>query len=160
MATSIAAVALACALGSTGGGWLANLIRPQHSWVLPPGPGYGWGFPNGNPDGYGWFDHGVLLPLGADRTGEYYFPRYYAVPAEQLILQSYYNPYLSRGQRYIPYAGGGGWHPMGGLPPAPADLPANPYLNSLGSGPTVRVPAFSGRVEAPPVNAGSTGLTP
>ena len=21
--------------------------------ILPPGPGHGWGFPNGNPDGYG-----------------------------------------------------------------------------------------------------------
>jgi hypothetical protein len=159
MACSIASVALACALGSTGG-LFSHWHRNQGGWVLPDGPGNGWGFPNGNPDGFGWFDNGVFLPLGANRTPEYYFPRYYAVPGEQLVLPSYYNPYISRGQRYIPYAGGGGAHPMGGPPMSSAVLPHNPYLESLGSGPTVPVPRFGGRVDAPPVNAGSTGLNP
>jgi hypothetical protein len=158
MASTIASLALACALAAPGG--LFHHHTKSNGWILPPGPGYGWGFPNGDPDGYGWFDHGVYLPLGADRTPEYYFPRYFALPASQLVLPSYYNPYLSRGQRYIPYAGAGGAHPMGGPPLAPAVLPMYPYQDSLGSGPTVTVPAFTGRVEAPPVNAGSTGLAP
>ena len=71
---------------------------------MPPGPGDGWGFPNDNPDRYGWVDYGVYLPLGADRTAEYYFPRYFAVPPEQMFIQTYYNPFETRGQRYIPYA--------------------------------------------------------
>ena len=48
--------------------------------IVPPGPGLGWGFPNGAIDGYGWVDYGYLLPLGADRTPEYYFPRFLSVP--------------------------------------------------------------------------------
>ena len=62
------------------------------NWILPPGPGDGWGFPNGFPDGYGWFDHSPYLPLNADRTAEYYFPRYYVVPPEQMFFPTYYNP--------------------------------------------------------------------
>jgi hypothetical protein len=159
MVSSLASVTLACALASTGG-----LFHPRNHQgggrILPPGPPPGWGFPNGNPDGYGFFDHGTYLPLGADRTGEYYFPRYYAMTPEQLVMPSYYNPYLSRGQRYIPYANCGGAHPMGGPPQAPANLPVHPYNDSLGSGPTVAVPAFTGNVAAPPINPGSTGLTP
>jgi hypothetical protein len=159
MACSIGALALAVALGSTGGLFF-HPHRPQEGGVMPPGPGYGWGFSNGNPDGFGWFGVGSYLPLGANRTPEYYFPRYYSVPAQQLLLPSYFNPYLSRGQRYIPYAGGGGAHPMGGPPTGSAVLPEHPYLDSLGHGPTVPMPTFSGRVQAPPVNSGSTGLVP
>ena len=48
-------------------------VRGSGGWILPPGPGDGWGFPNNNPDGYGWSDPGPFLPLGADRTAEYYF---------------------------------------------------------------------------------------
>lgn len=156
MAASLASVALAFALGSTGG-WFHSNPTPG---IMPPGPGYGWGFPNGNPDGFGWFDNGLYLPIREDRTPEFYFPRYFAVPPEQLVLPSYYNPYLTRGQRYIPYSGCGGWHAMGGPPQGSAMTPVYPYNNSLGSGPTVRVPSFTGRIEAPPVNAGTTGLNP
>lgn len=156
MAASLASFVLACSMVSTGG-WFQHR---QGGWILPPGPGYGWGFPNGNPDGYGWFDVGYYLPIGADRTPDYYFPRYFAVPPDQLLLPSYYNPYLTRGQRYIPYAGCGGLHPMSGPPQGSAVMPVHPYRESLGAGPTVRVPAFNGNVEAPPINAGSTGLTP
>ena len=158
MAGSIASVALACALASTGG--LFSHLFGRQERILPPGPGYGWGFPNGNVDNFGWYDNGIFLPMGADRTPEYYFPRYYAVPPAQLVMPSYYNPYVTRGQRYIPYANCGGEHPMGGPPTGPALMPLHPYDDSLGHGPTVRLPAFSGRVEAPPINAGSTGLTP
>ena len=53
-----------------------DLDRPLY--IMPDGPGDGWGFPNGAPDGYGWVDHGVYLPLGRNRTPEYFFPRYFA----------------------------------------------------------------------------------
>jgi hypothetical protein len=35
-----------------------------------------------------------------------------------------------------------------------------PYSNTAGSGPQVPLPTFSGRVEAPPITSGGTGLTP
>jgi hypothetical protein len=159
MVSTIVSMALAMAVGSTGG------IFPRHTpapagRILNPGPGYGWGFPNGNPDGYGWFDHGTALPLGADRTPEYFFPRYLAAPADQLFFPTYYNPYVNRGQRYIPYAGCGGEHPMGGPPLGPGTTPVHPYSSSAGSRPQVSLPTFSGRVEAPPISSGGTGLTP
>ena len=93
----------------------------------PPAPGYGWGFPNGNPDGYGYRDDGVYLPLWSDRTSEYYFPRYFMVPPDTLFFPTYYNAYLSRGQRYIPYAGCGGAHPAGDAPIGSAVMPPFPY---------------------------------
>jgi len=156
MVSSLATLTLALALGSAGG------IHPTHdgSPVMPPGPGNGWGFPNGNPDGVGWWDNGPLLPLGADRTPDYFFPRYLALPPEQVFLPTYYNSYVTRGQRYIPYAGCGGWHPMGGPPPAQADLPLHPGIEAARRPPVVPVPAYRGRVEAAPVNPGGTGLTP
>src|SRR3954451_24101419 len=126
MSTAIVSTVLAVALSTTGG-WLDGSqhrlppILHSNGPVNPPGPGYGWGFPNGNPDGYGWWDHGVNLPLGctADRTAEYFFPRYYSLPAEQMFFPTYYNPYVNRGQRDIPYAGCGGGPPIGGAPPPP-----------------------------------------
>jgi hypothetical protein len=171
-ATMLLAVALVLAAGS-GGHALAgppavwNKTGHHHNryagpwkWTLPDGPGYGWGFSNGNPDAYGWFDHGVLLPLGANRVGEYYFPRYYALPPEQAFLQSYYNPYITRGQRYVAYVGCGGLHPAGGPPTGSAETPVHPYQDTIGSGPRISIPSFNGRIEAPPVNSGATGLTP
>jgi len=136
-----------------------GLLRPGGR-ILRDGPGYGYGFPNGNPDGFGWWNHGTALPLGANRTPEYFFPRYYAVTPEQLVFPTYYNPYITRGQRFIPYANCGGEHPMGGPPMASAATPSSPYLDTLGTGPTVTVPPFDGRSEAPAVNSGGTGLTP
>ncbi|WP_145952311.1 hypothetical protein [Paludisphaera borealis] len=82
-------------------------------FILPPGPGDGWGFPNGDPNGAGWYDPAPYLPLGADRTSDYFFPRYYAVPPQQMFLSTYYNAYENKGQRYLPYTGAGGDHPMG-----------------------------------------------
>ncbi len=128
--------------------------------ILPPGPGYGWGFPNGNPDGYGFFDVGTYLPLGANRTSDYYFRRYYGIPADQLFFPNYSNPYVTRGQRYISFTGCGGEHPAGGPPLGSANTPVHPYNDTIGSGPRVNIPAFGGRIEAPPVNSGGTGLTP
>jgi hypothetical protein len=119
--------------------------------VVTPGPGHGHGFPNGNPDGYGWVDYGSGLPLGADRTPDYFFRRYYASLPEQMFFPTYYNPYVQRGQRYVPFVGGGGWHPFGGRPmgssatvfrPEPDD-PASAE-NSLSP-----APVFSGRTELP-----------
>ena len=127
---------------------------------MPPGPGDGWGFPNGNPDGYGFVDYDVFLPLGADRTAEYYFPRYFSAPAMQMIPQTYYNPFETRGQRYIPYCGAGGDHPMGGPPPASAHLPVSPYAAAPDDVPVVTVPRLNGRVEAPPLSSGPSSLNP
>jgi hypothetical protein len=157
MATTLVSMVLALAAGSTGG-----LFESHHHGgrILPPGPGYGWGFRNGNPDGYGWVDYGTFLPLGADRTAEYFFPRYWACTPEQMFLPNYYNPYLTRGQRYLSFAGCGGHHPAGGPPPGSATMPMHPYNDTIGSGPQVPLPRFSGRVEASPINSGGTGLTP
>jgi hypothetical protein len=154
MTSTIVTVALALAMGSTGG----HRDRPLR--ILPPGPGYGWGFPNGNPDGFGWYNIGDYLPLGADRTPEYYFPRYFSVPMSQLFMPTYENPYYTRGQRYLPYSNCGGAHPAGGPAMVSAATPVHPYNDTIGSGPRVNVPGFSGRVEAPPINSGGTGLTP
>ena len=142
-------------MSTTGGG---KHVRSAPN-VLPPGPGLGWGYANGQPDGYGFFDPGVRMPLGGDRIPEYYFPRNFAVPADQMFFPTYYNCYVMRGQKYIPYTGAGGCHPMG--PPQPPSLtPVHPYQETLGSTPRTPVPTFGGRVEAPPVNTGATGLRP
>jgi hypothetical protein len=129
-------------------------------WILPDGPGDGWGFPNGNPDGYGWASYAPYLPLGANRTSDYYFPRYNAVPPEQMFFPTYYNPYETRGQRYLPYVAGGGDHPAGGAPVGSSDLPVHPYASERENKPVTPVPRYNGRVEAPPVPSGATGLTP
>ena len=101
------------------------------------------------------------LPLGADRTVDYFFRRYYAVPVDQMFMATYYNPYLTRGQRYISYTGcAPGFHPAGGPPQGSANTPMHPYEDTLGAGPRVTIPAFNGRIEAPPVNSGGTGLSP
>jgi len=170
MASTIVSLALALAAGTVGQGYYVP--TPSHSFnsshpliapggrILAPGPGYGWGFRNGNPDGYGWFDHGTALPLGPDRVAEYYFPRYHAMPPSQLFLPSYYNPYVTRGQRFLPFSGAGGDHPAGGRPMGSANTPVHPYQDTIGTGPKVNVPPFNGRVGAPPIPSGSTGLTP
>ncbi len=157
MVSSIASIALALSVASTGG----LFHRPQGGGhILPPGPGYGWGFPNGNPDGYGWYDVGTALPLATGRTPDYFFPRYLALPAQQMFLPSYYNPYLTRGQRFIPFTGCGGPHPASGPPTGSAMTPYQPYQETMGNAPRVQVPAFTGRVEATPLNPGTTGLRP
>ncbi len=89
-------------------------IARANERILPPGPGVGWGFPNGAPDGYGWYSVGDRLPLGADRTPDYYFNRQYAIMPQQMFLPTYFNTYVMRGQRYIPYVNCGGAHPAGG----------------------------------------------
>ena len=174
MATAIVSMALALAVGSSGWQGAAPVAPHRHAHqhagggilqpggrILQDGPGNGHGFPNGNPDGYGWVDYGTALPLGANRIGEYYFPRYLAVPPNQMFLPGYYNPYVTRGQRYISFAGCGGEHPMGGPAMASAVTTAHPYQEAIGTGPRVNVPSFSGRVEAPPTTTtGNTGLTP
>jgi hypothetical protein len=163
MTATIATVSLTLALNSFGlGHEPADHHHHHHAYshIMPPGPGNGWGFPNDNPDQYGWVDYGDNLPLGADRTAEYFFPRYFAVPPEQMFIQTYYNTFETRGQRYIPYCGAGGEHPAGGVAPASASLPVSPYADSPDSEPVVTVPRLNGRVEAPPLPSGGSGLTP
>ena len=157
MISMVGTVTLLVAMNSTGG---IFFHRNPNNLVEPPRAGYGAGFPNGNPDGYGYYDHGVNLPLTADRTPEYHFPRYLAVPATQLFLPNYYNPYVSRGQRYLTFTGCGGPHPASGPPMGPAMEAVHPYQETLNETPRVAAPRFNGRVEATPVNPGSTGLRP
>ena len=167
MTSLIVSLGLALAVGSTGQQVFPFAYYQQYyqeggaTRIMPPGPGYGWGFRNGNPDGYGFWDAGTNLPLGADRTADYFFRRYYSVPGDQRFFPNYSNPYVTRGQRYISYVGcAPGFHPAGGPPQGSADTPRNPYQDTLGTGPRVSIPTFSGRTEAPPVNSGGTGLSP
>jgi hypothetical protein len=156
--TGLATLALAISVASPGG---IFFNRQGGNRVMPPGPGYGWGFPNGNPDGYGWVDYGDRLPLGADRTCDYFFRRYDALPPEQLMMPTYFNPYLTRGQRYIMYSGcGGGVHPMSGAPLGSSVTPAHPYQDAVNRTPLVAPPLYRGRSEAPAVPSGGSGLIP
>jgi hypothetical protein len=161
MSVTIVTVSLTLALNSFGLGHApAQHQDLTFKYMVPPGPGDGWGFPNGNPDGYGWVDYGVFLPLGADRTAEYYFPRFLSAPPSQMFTQTYFNPFETRGQRYIPFCGAGGDHPMGGPPVASSHLPVSPFAEIRDDVPVVRIPRLSGRVEAPPLPSGGSGLTP
>jgi hypothetical protein len=162
MTSLFISMSLALAMSSTGQQPFPFAYYAQAGGrIMPPGPGYGWGFPNGNPDGYGFWDAGDRLPLGADRTVDYYFRRYYGAPVDQMFMPEYFNPYLTRGQRYITYTGcAPGFHPAGGPAMGSANTPLHPYQDTLGTGPRVGIPRFNGSVEAPPVNSGSTGLTP
>jgi len=171
MTATIVTLGLACTLAATGpspgpgscphrGGHHHHGAKGSGGFILPPGPGDGWGFPNSTPSGTGWYDPAPYLPLGADRTADYYFPRYLATPPEQMFLGTYYNPYVNRGQRYLPYTGNGGCHPMGGPPLDSSESPIRPYSSLSDAQPVIRTPQLRGRVEAPPVNSGGTGLTP
>jgi hypothetical protein len=157
MAGALALLAAVMALGGAGFGQ-EPAHAPHDGRGVRPGPGNWWGIFRGHRDGVGRYDRETSLPLGADRTPEYNFRRSLALPPEQLFLPSYYNAYVTRGQRYIPYAGCGGEHPAGGPPRAPGDLPVHPYLEDIDSGPVVPLPTFSGRVEAWRINPGSVGL--
>jgi hypothetical protein len=155
--TTIASLVLAVSLAAPGG------LFSKHAGtgrILPPGPGWGWGFPNGNPDGYGWADYGTYLPLGGDRTPDYYFPRYLATVPEYMYFPTYFNPYVMRGQRYVAYTGCGGKHPFGGPAPATAVTSMHPYQQAIQQRPVVSPPVFNGNVGAPPVPVGGSGLIP
>lgn len=142
-------------------GRAASDFHGSGGFILPPGPGDGWGFPNGDRVNAGWYSPGDRLPLGADRTADYYFPRYFASPPEQMFLGTYYNPYVNRGQRYIPYTGAGGDHPAGGPPLDSAETPVYPYTSLDNSQPVTTVPTLGGKVDAQPLPAsGGSGLTP
>ena len=119
-------------------------------FIEAPGPGHGWGFPDSAPDGYGWRDPAGLLPVYSGRDPEYYFPRYLAVPPIQAFSPNYFNPYLTRGQRYIPYSA---------FPSFGTEMPYNPYAESLSNDLKVPVPSFKGKAEAKPIttNVGGYG---
>ena len=158
MVTSVVIVLMMVSF-SGGDGPVHRFFQPGGR-IMVDGPGPGWGFRNGNPDGYGWVDYSQGLPLGANRNPDYYFPRYHAVPADQMFFPTYYNPYLTRGQRFIPFTNCGGDHPGGFPPVAPANMPIHPYNDTLGTQVLRPQPAFNGRVEAPPINPGTSGLRP
>ena len=158
MAASIGSLVLWLSVSSTGG--LFDFLQPRGQ-ILQDGPGNGYGFRNGNPDGYGWVSYGTALPLGANRISEYHFPRYFALPPDQLFPVTYYNPYTTRGQRFLPYAGCGGDHPAGGPALVSGNTPVHPYNETISATPVIRTaPPFTGRVEAMPINPGQSGLRP
>ena len=157
MGSLIGSITVMMAMSSTGG---IFFNRDPNNHVMPPQPGYGVGFANNAADGYGYVEVGDRYPLTADRTPDYFFRRYNAVPATQMFMPNYYNPFISRGQRFIPYTGCGGPHPMSGQPMVSAVDPVHPYNQTLNVTPRATVPSFTGRVEAPPVNPGTTGLRP
>jgi hypothetical protein len=128
--------------------------------ILPPGPGLGWGFPNGNPDGYGFWDQGQKNAVCTGRTAEYYVQRYMMLPPQQLIFPQYFNPYVMRSQRYIPFTGCNGCHAFS-AEISPTTLSMKPY----DEGPSaqtkvVNLPRFNGVSETAPINSGSSGLLP
>ncbi len=128
-----------------------TFLLPPGGRVAPPGPGYGWGFANDAPDGYGWVDFGTSLPLGGDRIPDYFFRRQYALPASELFMVNYYNPYLTRGQRYLPYSGAGGAHPAGCLPTGSSEMPMYPYQDQVRRAQRVQAPIqLNGRTEVTP----------
>ncbi len=156
MATSIGSLVLILSVSTTGG--MFDFLKPRGQIVNDrPIP---YGLPAGNPDGYGWVDYGTALPLGANRISEYHFPRYLAYPPDQLFFPTYYNPYTTRGQRFLPYAGCGGEHPAGGPAVIPGNTPVYPYNETVSDAPVRPVPTFGGRVEANRENPGTTGLRP
>jgi hypothetical protein len=157
MACSVASMVLMLSVSMTGG--LFEFFHPGGRIQGPAPAGYGWGFANGNPDGYGYVDLGENLPI-AIRTSEYHFPRYYAGPPGQLFFPTYYNPYISRGQRYIAYSGCGGDNPASGPPGAPSNMPVHPYNDTLNNKTLRPLPRFDGRIEATPINPGNSGLRP
>jgi hypothetical protein len=137
------------------------LHHGESGFVLPPGPGLGWGFPNDAPDGYGWYGVGNNLPLGADRTPEYNFPRYFSVPPQTMFFPTYYNKYTTRGQRYIPFTGcGGDVHPASAPVIGLSTTPVTPYSDQARNTPVTAVPTFGGQVEAAPTTPGETDLIP
>ncbi len=162
MGWSFASIVILGLMGQHGPNCRCNLQSGGR--ITPPGPGAGWGFPNGNPDGYGWVDFGTTLPIGGDRIPDYFFRRQYSLPPEQVFFPTYYNAYITRGQRFIPYVGAGGWHPAGGPAPGSAVTPVNPYRQTVELGQQreaqVPLPRFTGRTEAPPVPTGGSGLIP
>ena len=159
MVSMVGSVTILIAMSSTGG---IFFNRNPNNLVLPPLPGYGAGFPNGNPDGYGWVDHGVHLPLTADRTPGILLP---ALPGRarprRSFLPNYYNPYISRGQRFLPFAGCGGPHPASG-PPAASAMRVGPPVqrDARTTSPGSRLPSSAAGSRPPPVNPGTTGLRP
>ena len=54
----------------------------------------------------------------------------------------------------------GGDHPAGFSPTAPATMPIHPYNDTLGTQVLRPQPNFNGRVEAPAINPGTSGLRP
>lgn len=135
-------------------------IAKANERILPPGPGLGWGFPNNAPDGYGWYSPGDRLPIGltADRTPSYYFNRQFAIAPEQMFFPTYFNTYVMRGQRYIPYTNCGGAHPAGGPPAGSSFTPVRPYDRSMSDTPAVPVPVFNGRQASEPLPPSSNDV--
>lgn len=151
---NLIAIGLSCLVLSAG-------HAPFEGGELGPGPGAGWGFPNGNPDGYGFWSQGHKLAICQGRTTEFYVQRYMMLPSCQLLFPQYFNPYVMRSQRYIPYTGCvGGCHPFSD-PIIPTTLSMKPYDEGpVSTQPVVNMPRFVGVTESEPINSGSSGFLP
>ena len=156
MGTLLLQATLALALSATRG----DSPEVQGGSNHAAGTGLRMGISQRQHDGYGWYNTAGYLPIGADRTPEYYFPRYLSALPTQLFMPTYYNSYVSRGQRYVPYVACGGWHPAGGGPTGSSRMPRHPAEDEAAGRPEIPYPRYSGRVQAMPINPGRTGLTP
>lgn len=120
----------------------------QGPFILPPGPYPGWSFPATSADGLQWHPIAPLLPI-CERDPWYYFPSHHAIPPIQAFFPTYYNPFTTRNQAYIPYSCF-----------RPRPLSSHPYEEQLNSPARTPVPSFTGREEAKPINPSSVELTP
>ena len=172
MTTTIVTITLALAMGGTGQcpdparcpyGQQHHHHEPRRAPAAgssPTGPATAGASPTATRTATAGTTRPPSFPWERNRTDSYYFPRYFAIPPEQAFMGTYYNPYVMRGQRYLPYTGNGGCHPMGGPPPDTAVTSVRPYSSLTNNRPVTRVPRLNGRVEAPVENSGKTGLTP
>ena len=104
-------------------------------------------------------DYGVDLPLGADRTAEYYLPTLLRCSSGSDVYSDVLQPIRDARPALYSLLGAGGDHPAGGPPTGSAALPVTPYADEPNT-PVVRVPRLSGSVEAGPLPSGGSGLTP
>ena len=125
MTATIVTVSLTLALSSFGLGHepdhdITTRIISKKTTSCPPGPGSAGAFPTIIPIITDGSTTASTCRWGLTARPSITFPRYFAVPPDQMFIQTYYNPFETRGQRYIPYVGAGGDHPAGGPPTASA----------------------------------------
>ena len=130
--TTIMTLSLALAMGGTGqcpnpahrhhrhDGAFYRDFHGSGGFIEPDGPGNGWGFPNGAPTGTAGTTRALPSPGRQPNRPITTSGDTSPIPPEQAFMGIYYNPYVNRGQRYLPYTGNGGDHPMGGPPLASA----------------------------------------
>ena len=161
MASSIASMLLMLSV-SASGGLFQGLFQPGGR-IMNDGPGPGWGFRNGNPDGYGWVDpySQEASPLGRQPDARLLLPPLPRRAGRPDVLPDVLQPVPDPRPAVRPL------HQLRRRPPRgpPAgrprpNMPIHPYNDTLGTQVLRPQPAFNGRVEAPPINPGTSGLRP